>query len=133
MVKQTVGGSKCHWASLRPYRPTGHRRLALTDDNPFPAQSRRGVTESAVMAEEIEALTDRAGCLKLASEPVRMEVSFRSMMWRSCRRHLWQARYEVSSFEKKTKPPRGSDKGGRPCRKPRSISSYCLRVGCFVM
>jgi hypothetical protein len=54
-----------HWAP----------RLPLTDDNPFPTHSQCGVIESAVMGKEIEALTERAGCLKLASEPVRMEVS----------------------------------------------------------
>jgi type IV secretion system coupling TraD/TrwB family protein len=39
-------------------------------------QSEHRVTESAVMASEIEALPDRAGYLKLASEPVWMKVEF---------------------------------------------------------
>ena len=34
------------------------------------------MTESAVMASEIEALPDRAGYLKFASEPVSMKVEF---------------------------------------------------------
>jgi hypothetical protein len=46
----------------------------LTDDNPFPAQSQRGGTESAVVAKESEELTDRAGRLKLASAVVWMKV-----------------------------------------------------------
>jgi hypothetical protein len=39
-------------------------------------QSERRVTESAVMASEIEALPDRASYLKLASEPGWMKVEF---------------------------------------------------------
>ena len=54
----------------------GHRRFALTDGSPFSAQSQRCVTESAVMAKEIEVLTDRASGLKPASEPVRIKVKF---------------------------------------------------------
>ena len=39
-------------------------------------QAEHRVTESAVMASEIEALPDRAGYLKLASEPVWLKVEF---------------------------------------------------------
>ena len=39
-------------------------------------QSEHRVTESAVMASEIEALPDRTGYLKFASEPVWMKVDF---------------------------------------------------------
>ena len=42
----------------------------------FTTQSEHPVTESAVMASEIEALPDRAGYLKLASVPAWMKVEF---------------------------------------------------------
>ena len=55
----------CASSQKRPFR-------ALPDES----RSEHSVTESAVMASEIEVLPDRAGYLKFASEPVWMKVEF---------------------------------------------------------
>ena len=54
----------------RPLPFTGERSHSST------TQSEHRVTESAVMASEIEALPDRSGYLKFASVPAWMKVEF---------------------------------------------------------